>query len=297
MSGGQNIIKKGLVRMAKKNVFEFARMKERGGRVTYLTAYDFYTASLAEQAGVDMLLVGDTVGRAVYGYGNMLPVTMDQMVVHCQAVRKGAPNTFIIGDLPFLSYETSVSDAIKNAGRLIKEADVDAVKPEGGRTVAPQIKAIVDSGMLVQGHIGLTPQRLGPMGGFTVQALTGQDAMEVLADAKAIEEAGAFSTVLVGVPTEVGKVITENLNIPVYGIAAGMSCDGQVLIVTDMLGITQLFIPKFVRRYRNLDKEMVGAFREYVDDVKNGRFPEEQHCEKMEAGEEEKFRQLLRKPS
>lgn len=283
--------------MAKKNVFDFRRMKERGEKVTYLTAYDFYTARLAEEAGVDMLLVGDTVGRAVYGYGDMLPVTMDQMVAHCQAVRSGAPNTFIVGDLPFLSYEASVSDAIRNAGRLVKESGVDAVKPEGGRTVAHHIRAIVDSGMLVQGHVGLTPQRLGLMGGFAVQGNTADDAMEVLADAKAVEEAGATSVALVAVPAQVGKLVTASLKIPVYGIGAGPYCDGQVLLVTDLLGITQLFIPKFVRKYAKLDEEMVRAFREYVNDVRSGTFPGQEHYETMTTTEEDKLTALQERPN
>lgn len=283
--------------MAKKNIFDFQEMKRKGEKITYMTAYDCYTASLAEQAGIDMLLVGDTVGRAVYGYEDLSPVTMDQMVAHCQAARKGAPNTFIIGDLPFLSYETSVSDAIRNAGRLIKETGVDAVKPEGGQKVAPQIKGIGDAGILVQAHIGFTPQKLGLMGGFTIQAEMAEASMEVLADAKALQEAGAFSIVLVAVPSEVAKVITESVKVPVYCLAAGPHCDGQAMLVTDMLGLTELFIPKFVKKYANLREKMVKAFRQYVDDVRNGRFPEEQHYEKMKAGEEKKLRELLRKPS
>lgn len=282
--------------MAKKSIFDFQKMKRKGQKVTYLTAYDFYTANLAEQAGVDMLLVGDTLGRAIYGYDELAPVTMDQMVAHCQAVRKGAPNTFIIGDLPFLSYEPSVTDAIRNAGRLIKEAGVDAVKPEGGRNVAPQIKGIADAGIVVQGHIGFTPQKVAVMGGYTIQAEMAEASMEVLADAKALEEAGASSIVLVGVPSEVAKVITESIKVPVYCMAAGPHCDGQALLVTDMLGVTQLFIPGFIKKYANLSEETVSAFGQYVDDVRNGRFPDEQHYVKMKAEEEKKFRELLSGP-
>jgi 3-methyl-2-oxobutanoate hydroxymethyltransferase len=283
--------------MAKKNVSDFLRMKERGEKITYMTVYDFYMAQFAEQAGIDMLLVGDSMGIGVYGYDTMIPTTMDQIVVHSQAVRKGAPNTFIIGDLPFLSYETSVYDAVKNAGRLVKEAGVDAVKPEGGSEMVPQFKAINDAGILVQGHIGMTGQKLGKMGGFVTQAQTAEDAMGVLNDAKAIEEAGAFSTVLVGVPSEVARLITETVSMPVYGFGAGPYCDGQVLITSDMLGITQVFIPRFIKKYANLDKEMVRLFRQFVDDVKNGKFPDEQHYDKMKAGEEEGFRKLLKKAS
>jgi len=281
--------------MAKKNVSDFLRMKERGEKITYMTVYDFYMAQFAEQAGIDMLLVGDSMGIGVYGYDTMIPTTMDQIVVHSQAVRKGAPNTFIIGDLPFLSYETSVYDAVKNAGRLIKEAGVDAVKPEGGSEMAPQFKGINDAGILVQGHIGMTGQKLGKMGGFVIQARTAEDAMGVLNDAKAIEEAGAFSTVLVGVPFEVAKLITESVKMPVYCAAAGPYCDGQALLSTDMLGISQIFIPNFITRYANFDKDTVKAFSQVVDDIRNGKF--EQHYEKMNPGEEEKFRKLLKKTS
>jgi len=280
--------------MAKKNVYDFMKMKEKREKITYMTAYDFYTAKLAEQAGIDMLLIGDSMGVALYGYDSMIPTTMDQIVVHSQAVRKGAPNTFIIGDLPFLSYETSVYDAIKNAGRLIKEAGVDAVKPEGGSEVAPQIKAINDAGILVQGHIGMTGQKLGKMGGFIMQAQTAEDAMKVIEDAKAIEKAGAFSTVLVGVPSEVAKLITESVKMPVYGFGAGPYCDGQVTITSDMLGITQVFIPKFIKKYANLSEEMTNLFRQFVEDVKNNRFPDKQHSEEMKAGEEQKLRMLMK---
>jgi len=283
--------------MAKKSIYDFYRMKEKGEKVTYITAYDFYQARLAEEAGIDMILVGDSVARIVYGYPTMLPVTMDQMVVHCQAVRAGAPNTCIIGDMPFLSYEIGVSDAIRNAGRLVKEAGVDVVKPEGGREVAYLIKAIVDAGMCVQGHIGLTAQRIGQMGGFRPQATTAEGAMEVLADAKAIEEAGATATTIVAVPAEVGKLVTESVKMPVYGIAAGPYCDGQVQICTDVLGFTQMFIPRFVKKYANLYEEVGRAYREYVDDVRKGKFPGEEHYDKMEAAEQEKLRALLKKVS
>jgi 3-methyl-2-oxobutanoate hydroxymethyltransferase len=280
--------------MAKKTIFDFMRMKEKGEKITYMTAYDFYTAQLAEQAGIDMLLIGDSMGVALYGYNTMIPTTMDQIVVHSEAVRRGAPNTFIIGDLPFLSYETSVYDAIKNAGRLIKEAGVDAVKPEGGIEVVPQIKGITDAGILVQGHIGMTGQKLGKMGGFVMQGRKAEDAIKVLDDAKAIEEAGAFSTVLVGVPAEVAKLITDSVKMPVYGFGVGPYCDGQVMITSDMLGITKVFIPKFIKRYANLDKEIVKLLGKFVGDVKNNRFPDEGHFEKMEAGEEKKMKKLVK---
>ena len=283
--------------MAKKNVFDFAQMKHRGEKITFLTAYDYPTAHLAEQAGLDMLLVGDSLGMVVYGYAGTLPVTMDQMIVHSQSVRRGAPNTFILGDMPFLSYQKSVVDAIENAGRFHKEADVDAVKLEGGRRVVPQIRGIVDSGMLVMGHIGLTPQSSGQLGGFKAQANTAESALALLEDAKAVEEAGAFSLLLEGIPPEAGKLITETLKIPVLGIGAGPYCDGQVLIVSDMLGLFEAFTPKFVKKYANLAEVIRGAFKAYIDDIKGGRFPAAEHCYKMKPGEAEKLEEMLKKSS
>jgi len=283
--------------MAKKNIFSFYQMKEKGEKITYLTAYDFPTARMAEVAGLDMLLVGDSLGMVVYGYEGTLPVTMDQMIVHSQAVRRGAPNTFVIGDMPFLSYQQSVTEAIESAGRFHKEAGVDAVKLEGGRRVAAQIRGIVESGMLVMGHIGLTPQSSAQLGGFKAQANTAEAAMEIIADARAVEEAGAFAILLEAIPPEVGKVITETLKIPVLGIGAGPHCDGQLLIVSDMLGIFEAFTPKFVKKYANLAGEIVTAFQEYINEVRSGKFPEEQYCYKMKAGEAEKFRELLSKSS
>lgn len=280
--------------MAKKTVIGFAEMKRKGEKITYLTAYDYPIAHLAEQAGLEMLLVGDSVGMVVYGYGGTLPVTMDQMIPHCQAVRRGAPNTFVIGDMPFLSYQKSVADAIGNAGRFYKEADVDAVKLEGGRRVVPQIKSIVDSGMLVMGHIGLTPQSSVQLGGFRAQAKTAEAALALWEEAKAVEEAGAFALLLEGIPPEVGKLITESLKIPVLGIGAGLYCDGQLLIVSDMLGFFEVFTPKFVKKYANLAKEARTAFKAYISEVKDGSFPGPQYCYKMSPGEAQKLEEKLK---
>ena len=280
--------------MAKKNVFDFAEMKRVGESITYLTAYDYPIAQLAEEAGLDMLLVGDSLGMVVYGLEGTLPVTMEQMLIHSRAVRRGAPNTFVIGDMPFLSYQKSVTDAIENAGRFHKEAEVDAVKLEGGRRVVPQIRGIADSGMLVMGHIGLTPQSSGQMGGFKAQARTAEAALVLREDAKAVEEAGAFALLVEGVPPEAGKLITGSLKIPVLGIGAGPYCDGQLLIVSDMLGLCQAFTPKFVKKYANLAEEARTAFKTFIDDVKNGRFPEAQHCYKMGSGEAQKLEEILK---
>jgi len=280
--------------MAKKNIIDFAEMKRKGEKVTWITAYDFPTANLVEQAGIDMILVGDSLGMVVYGYPGTIPVTMEQMIYHTEAVRRGAPNTFVIGDMPFLSYHKSVEDAISNAGRFYKEASVDAIKLEGGKRVVPQIRGIVDSGMVVVGHIGLTPQSSAQLGGFKPQGNTAEQAMALLEDAKAIEAAGCALLLVEGVPPETGKVITEALSIPVYGIGAGPYCDGQVIIVSDMLGLFEIFTPKFVKKYANLAEVMREAFREYAREIREGKFPTQEHCYKMRAGEKEKLEEMLK---
>lgn len=252
-------------------------MKEKGEKATWVTAYDFPMASFAEQAGIDMILVGDSLGMVVLGYNGTEPVTMDDCVSHCQAVRRGAPNTYIIGDMPFGSYQTSDEDAVRNAVRLLKEADVDAIKLEGGRRVASRIKAISDAGITVFGHIGLTPQSSGQLGGFKAQGRTVDSARELIKDAIAVEEAGARALLLEAVPPEVTEFIWKKLSIPVYSIGAGLPCDGQLIICGDMLGMFQAFTPKFVKKYANIAEVVINAFKEYADDVRNGRFPEDQH--------------------
>ena len=281
--------------MAKKSIIDFAEMKRKGEKVTWITAYDFPTASLVEQAGLDMILVGDSLGMVVYGYPGTIPVTMDQMIYHTEAVRRGAPNTFVIGDMPFLSYQKSVEDAITNAGRFYKEASVDAIKLEGGKRVVPQIQGIVDSGMVVVGHIGLTPQSSAQLGGFKPQGNTAEQAVALLEDAKAVEAAGCSLLLVEGVPPETGKIITETLSIPVYGIGAGPYCDGQVIIVSDMLGLFEIFTPKFVKKYTNLAEVMREAFREYAREIREGKFPTPEHCYKMRAGEKEKLEEIMKK--
>ena len=279
--------------MSKKNVFDFAEMKQKGQKVTWITAYDFPTANLAEQAGIDMILVGDSVGMVTYGYSGTLPVTMDQMICHTEAVRRGAPNVFVVGDMPFLSYQKSVADAIENAGRFYKEANVDAVKLEGGKRVVPQIQGMVDSGMVVIGHIGLTPQSSAQLGGFKAQGNTAAAAMLLLEDSKAVEQARASMLLVEAVPAETGKIITEALSIPVYGIGAGPYCDGQLLIVSDMLGIFEVFTPKFVKKYANLAGVMRQAFQEYIREVRDEKFPTLEYCYKMKAGEAERLEKML----
>jgi len=278
----------------KKSVLDLQKMKKEGIKLTWLTSYDYPTAMFAEKAGVEMLLVGDSMGMCVYGYAaGTLPVTMDQCIAHTEAVRRGAPNTFVMGDMPFLSYQTTPAEAVKNAGRFYKEAGVDAIKLEGGRRIIDMIKAIVNAGMVVCGHIGLTPQSSGQIGGFKAQGLTAESAHELIKDARAIQEAGAAFLLLEAVPPEVGQFIAKDLKIPVYGIGAGPHVDGQLLIVSDMLGIFQAFTPKFVKKYANLGEHILKAMEDYVKEVRESKFPEDKHCYKMIEGEFEKMLKVL----
>jgi 3-methyl-2-oxobutanoate hydroxymethyltransferase len=282
--------------MAKKSILDFAEMKHKKEKVSWITAYDWPTANIAEQAGMDMILVGDSVGNVVYGYSGTVPVTMEQMIFHTEAVRRGASNTFVVGDMPFLSYQVSVEGAIENAGRFYKEAGVDAIKLEGGKRVTRQIRGIVDAGMVVIGHIGLTPQSSAQMGGLRAQGNTAEAAMLLLEDAKACEEAGVSMLLVEGVPSETGELITGTLKIPVYGIGAGQFTDGQLLIVSDMLGIFQTFTPRFVKKYANLASDMKQAFETYIQEIRNGKFPTSEYCYKMKAGEAAKLKEMLEKP-
>ncbi len=262
--------------MKKKTVLDFTEMKVKGEQVAWITAYDYPTALFGEQAGMDMLLVGDSLGMLVMGYDSTIPVTMEDCLAHCQSVRRGAPNTWIIGDMPFGSYQTTDSDAVKNAVRFIKEADVDCIKLEGGQRVASRIKAITDAGILVMGHIGLTPQSSGQLGGFKAQGRDVKNAREVIKDALAVEAAGAFSLLVEAVPPEVTAFIAKKLSIPVYSIGAG-PCDGQLLISGDMLGQFKIFTPKFVKQYADIASVTVDAFKAYIEDVKSGAFPTDEH--------------------
>jgi len=282
--------------MSKKSVLDFQEMKQKGEKITWLTSYDYPTALFAERAGIDMILVGDSMGMCVYGYsGGTLPVTMDQCIVHTEAVRRGAPNTFVMGDMPFLSYQTTPAEAVKNAGRFYKEAGADAIKLEGGRRIIEMIKAIVNAGMVVCGHIGLTPQSSGQIGGFKAQGRDAESANELIKDARAVQEAGATFLLLEAVPPELGQFISKDLRIPVYGIGAGPNVDGQLLIVSDMLGIFQAFTPKFVKIYANLAEQTKKAMEAYARDVRESKFPEEKHCYTMIEGEFDKLMALLKK--
>lgn len=264
--------------MAKrKSILDLVKMKENGEKLTWITAYDFPMASFAEKAGMDMILVGDSLGMVVLGYQGTIPVTMEDCITHCQAVRRGAPNTMVVGDMPFMSYQISDEDAVKNAGRFLKESDMDAVKLEGGRRMASRIRAITDAGIVVCGHIGLTPQSSGVLGGFKAQGRTVNSAKELILDAMAVQEAGAKFLLLEAVPPELTEFITKKLNIPVYSIGAGEPCDGQLIICGDMLGLFQAFTPKFVKKYANVAEVMTNAMKEYIEDVKTSKFPGEEH--------------------
>ena len=278
----------------KKSRLDFLEMKKKGEQVAWITAYDFPTASFAEQAGMDMILVGDSLGMVVLGYQGTVPVTMADCIRHSQAVRRGARNTFCIGDMPFLSYQISCEEAVRNAGRFLKEADMDAVKLEGGRRVCPQIKAIAEAGILVMGHIGLTPQSSGQLGGFKAQGREAASARELIKDALAIQDAGAYALLLEAVPPELATFLAKKLAIPVYSIGAGGPCDGQLLICGDMLGLFQAFTPKFVKKYANVAEIETNAFKEYIKEVKSGAFPTDEHCYHILKGKEEEFYEMLK---
>ena len=281
--------------MAEKKMtrFDIQKMKDACETAVWITAYDYWTAQFAEKAGMDMILVGDSLGMCIYGYEGTVPVTMDQCIYHSEAVRRGATNTFIIGDMPFLSYQVSTEEAVRNAGRFHKEAGVDAIKLEGGVRVCPQIQAIVDGGMLVMGHIGLTPQSSSQLGGFKAQGRTAGAAKDLIADSQAIEDAGAFALLVEAVPPEVCGIIREKLTIPVYSIGAGWEADGQLMICSDVLGIFQAFTPKFVKRYENLAEKTITAFKQFADEARSGQFPKEEHAYIMMEGELSKLKGLL----
>ena len=255
----------------------FRQRKEKGEPITMLTAYDYATALAAERAGIDSLLVGDSLGMVVLGYENTLSVTMEDMLHHCKAVARGARTPLLIGDMPFMSYQVSTTEAVRNAGRFLAEAGMDAVKLEGGREMAATVAAIANVGIPVMGHIGLTPQSIHKLGGYKAQGRTATAARKLLEDAFILQEAGCFSIVLEAVPDRVAELISHKIAIPTIGIGAGPSCDGQVLVTHDLLGLFDRFTPKFVKRYADLNSEMMRAFGEYKKDVVSHHFPAEEH--------------------
>lgn len=252
---------------------DFARAKERGEPIVMVTAYDFTSAKLAELAGIEVLLVGDSVAMVALGHSNTLPVTMAEMLHHAKAVSRGARTPFLIGDLPFLSYHGTAEEAVYNAGLFLKEAGMDAVKLEGGRERLPAVRAIVEAGIPVMGHLGLTPQKVHQLGGFRPQARSAQAAQQLLDDALALQEAGCFALVLESVPVEVAQHVTSRLEIPTIGIGAGVHCDGQVLVWHDLLGLDEDFQPPFSKAYRHLAHSVVAGLTEYGNDVKSRVFP------------------------
>jgi 3-methyl-2-oxobutanoate hydroxymethyltransferase len=254
------------------------RMKKKGERIAMLTAYDFPTARALDAAGVDAILVGDSVGMVVHGFGSTLPVTMEDVVRHATAVARALPKALVIGDMPFLSYTVSVPDAVANAGRLVKEGGVEAVKLEGGRTMVPVIRAILRASIPVMGHIGLTPQSILRFGGYVVQGRDSIAAERLVEAAKGLEDAGCFALVLEAIPADLAARVTEAIAIPTIGIGAGPRCDGQVLVTHDLLGMGEGRVPRFVKRYADFRGGMLGAFRAYISDVKQGTFPGPEHC-------------------
>lgn len=268
---------------------DFQRKKQSGEKITMLTAYDYPSACMLDEAGIDAILVGDSLGMVVLGYASTVPVTMDEMIHHCKAVVKGAKRGFVIGDMPFLSYQVSAEEAVRNAGRFIKEAGCDAVKFEGGSAMAPVVKAVVQAGIPVCGHIGLTPQTATQLGGFKVQGKDAESARQLIQSARDLEAAGAFMIVMECIPDKLAAIITRSLAIPTIGIGAGKDCDGQVLVFHDLLGLFERFTPKFVKRYLNLAPQIRSAVATYKQEVESGLFPSEEHTFTMKAEEAEKI--------
>lgn len=265
----------------KNTVVTFKEAKQKNEKLSMLTAYDYSTAKIIDEAGINGILVGDSLGMVCLGYEDTLSVTMEDMIHHTSAVTRGVKNTLVVADMPFMSYQTCVYDAVVNAGRLIKEGRAQAVKLEGGIEVCDKIEAIVKASIPVMGHIGLTPQSVNAFGGFKVQGKDEEAAKKLIDEALAIEKAGAFAVVLECVPAKLAAIISEKLSIPTIGIGAGVNCDGQILVYQDMLGVFSDFTPKFVKKYENLGEKMNIAFRKYIEEVKDGVFPAEEYSFKI----------------
>ena len=266
----------------KNTVTTFAQAKVEGRKLSMLTAYDYSTAKLEDEAGVDGILVGDSLGNVVLGYEDTLSVTMEDMIHHSAAVARGAKNALVVCDMPFMSYEVSVEQAVNNAGRLLKEGRANCVKLEGGREVCPQVAAIVAAGIPVMGHLGLTPQSINAFGGFKVQGKSEAAARKLIEDARALQEAGAFAIVLEAVPAKLATLVTESVDVPTIGIGAGAGCDGQILVYQDMLSMFSDFCPKFVKQFANVGQVMREGFTAYINEVQAGTFPSDEHTFKID---------------
>ena len=266
----------------KNTVITFKQAKEKGEKLTMLTAYDYSTAKLIDEAGINAILVGDSLGMVVLGYEDTLSVTMEDMIHHIKAVSRAAHSALVVGDMPFMSYQTSVYDAVKNAGRIVQEGSAGAVKLEGGASVYEKVKAIVNAQIPVMGHIGLTPQSVNMFGGFKVQGKDEIKARNIVEDAKKLEDAGVFSIVLEGIPYKLAKIVTESVSVPTIGIGAGKYCDGQILVYQDMLGLFSDLKPKFVKSYGNAGEVVKKAFKDYISEVKSGIFPDEKYSFKVD---------------
>ncbi len=276
---------------AKISVKTLHTKKLRGEPITFLTAYDFPTAVALDRSGIDGILVGDSLGMVVLGYDNTIPVTMQEMLHHCRAVSRGVSRAHLVGDMPFMSYQVSTAEALRNAGILLQKGGMDAVKLEGGRDRIPAIKAIISAGIPVMGHLGLTPQSVHQLGGWKVQAKSTEAARTLIEDALLLEDTGCYAIVLESIPKEVAGLISKRLSIPVIGIGAGVGCDGQILVTHDLLGLFDRFTPSFVKKYADLFSGMERAFREYIADVKERRFPSAEHANSMDP---QAFRDLIR---
>ena len=262
----------------KVTVPQLLEMNKRGQKITMITAYDYPTGVWAERAAIDILLVGDSMAMTVLGYPNTLPATMSELIAHSQAVNRGNSNSFVLGDMPYMSYQPSVEMAVQNAGRFMSEGGCDGIKLEGGAPMADRVEAIVNSGIPVMGHLGLTPQSMSMLGGFKAQGKDALMAKSIIDDARVLEEAGAFSILLEAVPSKVSKLVTERAEIPIIGIGAGPDCDGQVVIFHDMFGLYPAFTPKFAKQYADLGKTIIEGLERYADEVRDGVFPEPKHC-------------------
>lgn len=279
----------------KVSILDVQQAKEENRKLTMMTAYDYPFGLLADEAGIDIVLVGDSLGMVVMGLEGTVAVNMEHMIHHIRAVTRGCKNPFIVGDMPFMSYNTSIRDAIINAGRLLKEGGCESIKLEGGVDFAPTIDAIVRAGIPVQGHIGLTPQTASALGGFKMQGRDAAAAKQIIDDARALEDAGVFSMILEAVPAPLGKLVAEAVKVPVIGIGAGPDVDGQVLVTHDMIGLFDKFVPKFVKQYTNIRKVILEALGEYKDEVIKVKFPAPEHSFKMPEEALEQLKKLIKK--